>query len=395
MSYRNTNTWVTEMSSIRLRTWQTPAGESRSAYQVDYRDAAGKRQRETFATKKEAEHALAQATVGIANGTHTPANQPTTVADACTRWLADCDHRLERVSCVSYGERVRLHIVPFIGKVRLAQLSVPAVNQWQIDLRAAGRSPQAIRKARTALGAALKFAQGLGLVGQNVVANAGRPQVAKRDEAAKVEVGVDIPAISEVRAIERTVTGRFRALFLVACFGGLRFGELRGLTWANVNLDAGTVKVTQRIDRFGEVGAPKSKAGTRTIPLPPFVIQALREHKLLVRTGELGLVFTNGAGNPLHRQVAVAEYEAAQVQAGVVGADGAAKYSKLHSLRHFFASWCINRKVDGGLELPLKVVQVRIGHASVELTANTYSHLFPATDAAGEMAAAGNAFLAG
>jgi hypothetical protein len=70
-----------------------------------------------------------------------------------------------------------------------------------------------------------------------------------------------------------------------------------------------------------------------------------------------------------------------------------AKYPGLHSLRHFYASWCINRRVDGGLELPLKVVQARLGHASIQMTADTYGHLFPRGDDGGELAAAERAFL--
>ena len=59
-----------------------------------------------------------------------------------------------------------------------------------------------------------------------------------------------------------------------------------------------------------------------------------------------------------------------------------------HSLRHFYASWCINRRVDGGLELPLKLVQARLGHASIQMTADTYGHLFPRGDDGSELAAA-------
>jgi integrase len=64
------------------------------------------------------------------------------------------------------------------------------------------------------------------------------------------------------------------------------------------------------------------------------------------------------------------------VRAGVVNADGRAKYTGLYSLRHFYASWCINRRADGGLELPAKVVQERLGHSSIAMTMNTYGHLF-------------------
>ena len=78
----------------------------------------------------------------------------------------------------------------------------------------------------------------------------------------------------------------------------------------------------------------------------------------------------------------------------MVAADGAAKYKGLHSLRHFYASWCINRRVDGGLELPPKVVQARLGHASIQMTSDVYGHLFPRTDDGAELAAAEQALLA-
>ena len=66
----------------------------------------------------------------------------------------------------------------------------------------------------------------------------------------------------------------------------------------------------------------------------------------------------------------------------------AAKYTGLHALRHFYASWCINRKADGGLELPPKVVQHRLGHSSIVVTMDTYDPLFPRGDDAKELAAA-------
>ena len=60
----------------------------------------------------------------------------------------------------------------------------------------------------------------------------------------------------------------------------------------------------------------------------------------------------------------------------------------LHYLRHFFASWCINRRVDGGLELPLKTVQARLGHATLAMTADVYGHLFPSESEHDELAQA-------
>ena len=63
-----------------------------------------------------------------------------------------------------------------------------------------------------------------------------------------------------------------------------------------------------------------------------------------------------------------------------------AKYTGLHALRHWYASWCINTKNDGGLELSPKAVQTRMGHSSIQVTFDTYGHLFPAADEAQVMA---------
>lgn len=70
-----------------------------------------------------------------------------------------------------------------------------------------------------------------------------------------------------------------------------------------------------------------------------------------------------------------------------------AKYTGMHALRHFYASWCINRKADGGLELSAKQAQQRLGHSSIVMTLDTYGHLFPSDDDGAELAAASAAFF--
>ncbi|MGB8628940.1 MAG: site-specific integrase, partial [Xanthobacteraceae bacterium] len=82
-----------------------------------------------------------------------------------------------------------------------------------------------------------------------------------------------------------------------------------------------------------------------------------------------------------------------QEAAGVVDGKGEPKYA-MHALRHFYASWCINRRKDGGLELPPKTVQARLGHASIVMTLDIYGHLFPSGDDGAELAAAARALFA-
>jgi integrase len=153
--------------------------------------------------------------------------------------------------------------------------------------------------------------------------------------------------------------------------------------------------VRQRADRYGKMGRPKSEAGERTVPLPPMLVAALRDHRLASTRSELGLVFPNSRDCVDRRNnIVYGGFHPVQVAAGVVDQHGGAKYKGLHALRHFYASWCINRRVDGGLELPLKVVQARLGHASIQMTADTYGHLFRRGDDGAELAAAERAFLA-
>jgi integrase len=193
-------------------------------------------------------------------------------------------------------------------------------------------------------------------------------------------------------------------------FAGLRSSELRGLRWEDVDLVKAELQIRQRLDRFNKSDVPKSTAGERTIPMPPMLVSALRVWKVKCPPGPQGLVFPNGAGRPENRANIVARgWIPAQIAAGVStivkDADGKValdakgepvrkeKYGGLHAGRHFYASWCINRKVDGGLELPAKMVQTRMGHSSIVMTLDVYGHLFPSGDDGAEMAAAEKYFL--
>ena len=106
-------------------------------------------------------------------------------------------------------------------------------------------------------------------------------------------------------------------------------------------------------------------------------------------------MFPNGNGHVEdHANLVKRILKPVQIAAGVVNAKGNAKYAGLHSLRHFYASWCINQKTDGGLELPPKTVQARLGHSSIVMTLDTYGHLFPRGDDGGELAEAERLLLA-
>ena len=386
--------------SVRKREWVSPQGEAREAWVVDYVDGSGKRRNKNFKLKRDADAYANRVNAEVRAGTHTPDSISPTVAEAGQLWLQTSENAgLERATLNSYREHLNLHIAPLIGGIRLSQLTVPMVRAFEDKLRI-DRSPAMVRKAVGSLSMILSDAHERGLVAQNVVRglrskrSRGREQRADRRQKGKLKVGVDIPTPAEIRVLIPHLEGRWRPLFLTAIFTGLRASELRGLRWSDVDLKRGEVHVRQRVDRFGRVGALKSESAERAVPLPPILINTLREWKLACPKGPLDLVFPNGIGNPegptnvLHRGL-----HPMMIAAGLTTTNGEAKYTGLHALRHFFASWCINRRIDGGLELPLKVVQARMGHSTIAMTADVYGHLFPRGDDSAELAAAEKSFL--
>lgn len=410
--------------SIRKRTWKTAKGEEKSSWIVDYVDTRGKRRLKTFAKKKDADQFGATAKVEVREGVHVADSASVTIEAAGKLWIATASAiGLERATIEDYQRHLRLHIIPHIGETKLSVLSIAKVRAFEDDLREAGRSATMVKKVMVSLSALVADAQERGLVARNVVRDmkAKRGSSERRQEQrqkGRLKVGVDIPTREEVKALLGAVSGRCRPLVLTATFCGLRASELRGLRWGDVDLEKREIRVHQRADCFNDIGRPKSISGERTVPAPPMVINALKEWKLSCpkrKTGkvdadgndiaELELVFPNGAGkveqlnNILRRELHPAWVEAGiAVDTGEVDEEGqpilAPKYTGLHCLRHWFASWCINRKEDGGLALPPKVVQERMGHSNITMTMDTYGHLFPRADDADEMEAAERAFLA-
>jgi len=396
--------------SVRKRTWVSGKGAEKTAWVVDYVDTKGVRRLKTFQLKKAADAFAATASVEVREGVHVADRETVTVKEAGTLWLASCSAAgLERATTDQYETHLRLHIEPMIGATKLSKITVPAVRAFQEEMREQGRSPAMIKRVTVSLGSILSDAQERGLVVRNAVHEMSKRRnggtKAEKRQKARLRYGVDIPTMAEVRAILEAAEGRYRPFIVTAIFTGMRASELRGLTWADVDLDKAQIHVRQRADKYHVIGMPKSDAGQRTIPLTPMVVNTLREWKLACPKGDLNLVFPNGEGNvEWHQNIIKRGLWPALIKAGVTvptdkrDEEGqpvmAAKYTGLHALRHWFASWCINSKADGGLELSPKAVQARMGHSSIQVTFDTYGHLFPAVDEAQALADAESRLLA-
>ncbi|KQU95210.1 site-specific integrase [Devosia sp. Root105] len=404
--------------SVRKREWTNAKGEAKEAWVVDYVDGSGTRRLKTFKRKKDADNFAASAHVEVREGVHVADSASVTVREAGKLWLAGARAAgLERTTVAQYEQHLKFHILDHLGDKKLTALNAPAVSAFRDTLRdevlvpkgrrKAKRSPAMIRKVMSSLGSLLADAQERGLVGRNAVRDMrgarkqGKDRRLEKRQKGKLVVGVDIPLPHEVKAMVGKLDGTWRPLLLIAIFTGLRASELRGLKWEDVDFEKRVIHVRQRADRFNDIGRPKSATSERGVPMPPLVLNTLREWKLACpkkATGKadahgnpvkvLDLVFPNGNGNvESHANIINRGLHPVQVAAGVtvdsgqVEEDGTpvmvAKYTGLHSLRHFYASWCINRREDGGLGLPPKSVQDRLGHSSIVMTMDTYGHLFP------------------
>jgi integrase len=392
--------------SVRKRRWTTSKGVEREAWLVDYTDQNGKRHAKSFAKKKDADAFASKTDVEVRGNVHVADTDSVTVNEAAQDWLARARRELEHGTYVQYRQHVDLHIAPFIGGMKLSKITIPTVRAFMDRLSDEGRSPAMVKAIRTSLGSIISEAQERGKAIRNPVKEmaTNRKRAGASSEKRKkkrLEYGVDIPTHWEINQILAHASDRFRPLLMVAVFTGLRSSELRGLRWADVDFDKQLIHVRQRADNYAAIGMPKSEAGQRSIPVGPNVVTTLKEWKLRCPRGELDLVFPNTIGNlESHANLVKRGLHWAQLQCGmtklkpkltgvrrpVLQADGspliveAPKYEGLHALRHWFASWCINRKADMGRELPAKVVQSYLGHSTVTLTLDTYGHLFPNKD---------------
>jgi integrase len=364
------------MASIRKRTWQSRDGE-KTAWIADYFDQSGRRHIKTFKLKKAAESWLDEAKIEVKRGVHTPAKTSVTVAQAGESWIEQAEaDRLERSTLMQYRQHLDYHIKPFIGRVRLAELTPAEVRMFRNQLLKDGRSPTMAKKVVGSLGSILANAMAEHKVARNVVREqaqhgARRERGLERRHTRRLEVGVDIPTKDELRAMLEAAQGRWRPLIVTAVFTGLRASELRGLRWDDVDFSRGELTVRQRADRWGSIGSPKSDAGKRSVPLAPMAVNVLKEWKLAASSD---LVFPNTKGSVdslpnMHRR----GLGPLQKAAGISEDSSHPKYG-LHSLRHAAASLFIEQGFSA------KRVQALMGHSTIQMTFDTYGHLFPAPE---------------
>jgi integrase len=288
------------------------------------------------------------------------------------RWLEDSVKDTVRGTTFErYEQNCRKHIIPTLGHVKLKNLT-PAHVRGLYKEKLQSLSPRSVRYIHVTLHKALKQAMHDGLIPRNVTEAVKPPQI-QREEMRPLTPEQAKTFLETVHAED----DRLGALYVMAVTTGLRQGELLGLKWDDIDLEAGTLQVRRTLTtaKGGPVlSSPKTKGSRRTVKLSQTALRALRRHldRQLGeddRAGSLwrenGLIFASEVGEPLDRRyITTHRFKPLIKQAGL-------PEIRFHDLRHTCATILLSKNVNP------KVVSEMLEHASIAITLDTYSHVLP------------------
>lgn len=317
------------------------------------------RVKDSKAVEAAAEHAKSEGTF-IA-----PSKQ--TVGEYLDLWLAGIQSTVRYSTWKGYRSYVRTHVVPALGRIPLQGLTAAHLNKLYANLLEKGLSPTSVRQCHVIVHRSLRDAVKEGRLSRNV-ADLASPPAPRRTEM-KVWTGEEA-----ARFLKYVSDHRLYAAWALFLSAGLRRGELAALRWSDVDGDQLSIRKTLIQSgweiRFSE---PKTKKSVRSIALDPRMLAILKAHKVAqaqerLAAGPLwedhGLIFCAPDGRPLHPATLSTQFERLSKEAGV-------PKIRLHDCRHTFASLALKAKV------PAKVVSEILGHSSIGITLDTYSHLLP------------------
>lgn len=297
-------------------------------------------------------------------------------------WLArDVQPSVRARTYESYASSVERHIAPAIGHYKLTRLT-PRDVQGMVTAVAAkpGCSLRTADYQRIVLRIALNRAMKWEMVARNVAALVDAPKVERR-EVKPLDVGAVKAFLAAVR------DDRHEALFIVATALGLRKGEVLGLRWEDVDLDAATLTVRYQLQRIaGKIALvpPKTERSRRTVNLPAFVVDALTRHRDrqlwearnageywqgdggFPALGTSGLVFSTPLGTPLDSANVTHAFHDALQRAEL-------PRQRFHDLRHGAASLMLAQGEDA------RTIMAVLGHSQISTTMDLYSHVMPST----------------
>lgn len=342
--------------------------------------------RQGFRTKREAETALDEALGSLRAGTAV-GRTTSTVGEFLDEWLAGERPRLKETTWSSYDTAVN-RIKANLAMVKLQALTPRDIERFYRALSESGGrgarplAPKTVRNTHVVLRKALADAERLGIIGRNP-ATVARPPIPQRVER-PTWTSDDLRTFFEFLADDRLL-----GLYVLLATTGMRRGEVLGLRWTDLDLDARELHVVQTLTtvRYRPVfSTPKTKRSRRMVYLDVQTVAALRAHRQGQRQERLvagaardtatDMVFADELGRPLHPDRITREFAIKSMSAGL-------SRIRLHDLRHTYATLALKSGVHP------KIVSERLGHATVGVTLDLYSHVTPALgrDAADSIAA--------
>jgi integrase len=295
-----------------------------------------------------------------------------TLAAYCDKWLSASVKPAVKVKTYEgYESIVRVRVVPRLGRKSLTQITPLDLQNLYSDLGAAGLSNRSIHHTHRVLHRAFAQAIRWGLLTRNPCDGATPPTPRRHEMKVLTQDQV-------AHLLDATTTHPASALYVLAVTTGMRQGELLGLRWSDVDLDGARLTIRRSLQRQREAGLvfiePKTSRSRRPIVLSQRAVTALRDHrKRQVQTRlaagprwqDQDLVFSVGDGGPLDPSYQTAIFKEALRTAGLPPI-------RFHDLRHTAATLLLTKGVHP------KVVSEMLGHATITLTLDTYSHLVPA-----------------
>jgi len=343
-----------------------------TSYRGSYFTAEGRRRYVSAKTKTEARRALRQAMADADRGLVFDADN-LKVEEYLDRWLADSvSDTVKATTFERYEQIVRLHLKPAFGRVKLKALSPAHVRGLYREKLEAGSSARTVRYIHTTLHKALKQAVMDGLIPRNVT-EAVKPPRPSREEMHPLTP----EQAKHLLEVAHDTGDRLEALYVLAIHTGLRQGELLGLKWDDVDLDEGSLQVrrTLSITKNGAVfTSPKTTGSRRSVKLTQRATEALRSHlkrqlEEIDRVGSLwtenGLIFASETGEPLDRRtITTLKFKPLLKRAEL-------PEIRFDDLRHTCATLLLTRNVNP------KIVSEMLGHSTIAITLDTYSHVLP------------------
>lgn len=296
---------------------------------------------------------------------------PATLATFLERWLElSVKPSVKARTWEGYESIVRVRIVPRIGQVKVSEVTPALLQGLYSDLADTGLSAHSIRRTHAVLHRAFSQAMRWGEMVRNPCDAVDQPRAGRKE----------MPTLSADQVgllLTSTASDRYHAVYALAVTTGMRLGEILGLKWSDVELDAGRLSIRRSLQRQRVGGLtftePKTAKSRRTVELSRTALAALREHRTRQLRERLAmgavwqdfdLVFTNAIGGALDPGGVSTAFQVALSSAGLPKV-------RFHDLRHTAATLCLQAGVH------IKLVSEMLGHSSVVITMDTYSHVVP------------------